>query len=341
MSERTEPSASATPLVDVHDALLVDLDGVVQLDDEPVDAAADSLGAARARGLRIVFLTNNAARTPAEVVARLARLGVEATAGEVISSAMAAARLLGERYEPGTPVLVVGGDGLVTAIADAGLRPVHQACERPTAVVQGWAPEVGWTALAEAAVALNAGAEWIATNLDRTLPSPRGPLPGNGSLVAALCTATGREPESVGKPCRPLFDAAVAQAGARAALVIGDRLDTDIAGAANAGLPSLLVLTGVARPVDLLGAPPGHRPTYVGRDLRALFEPHPPVRVDADGARCGATTVTVAGDVRTNAGAGAQAPDGLDGLRAACALAWRGRLAPDAYAACTARLGLD
>ena len=339
MTAPTEPAGTTRPLIEEHDALLVDLDGVVQLDEQPIDGAPETLAAARHKGLRVVFLTNNAARTAAEVVDRLHRLGVEATETEVISSAMAAARLLAERYDAGTPILVVGGAGLVAAIAAVGLRPVTEASAHPAAVVQGWAPDVDWRALAEAAVALNTGAQWLATNLDRTLPSPRGPLPGNGSLVATLRTATGREPEAAGKPCRPLFDAAVERAAARSALVVGDRLDTDIAGAAAAGLPSLLVLTGVARPADVLGAPPTQRPSYLGLDLRALLARQPAVQVAGDTATCGSTPITSGGDVHQD---GTSSPDNrLDGLRAACALAWRGVLTPDRYDGCVARLGLD
>jgi ribonucleotide monophosphatase NagD (HAD superfamily) len=168
----------------------------------------------------------------------------------------------------------------------------------PAAVAQGWGPDVGWANLAEATVALHAGARWVATNLDRTLPSPRGPLPGSGSLIAAVETATGRSPDSVaGKPYPPLFSAAVKGSQAKRPLVVGDRLDTDIAGATRAGLPSLLVLTGVSRPRDLLAAPPEQRPTYVGRDLTALFS----------------------------------IGDDLEGLRSLALRAWSGELPQDQY----------
>jgi hypothetical protein len=121
-------------------------------------------------------------------------------------------------------------------------------------------------------VAIRAGTPWVATNADRTLPSPRGPLPGNGSLVAALATALGRQPDTiVGKPDPGLFLAAARERGAARPLVVGDRLDTDIEGANRAGMDSLLVLTGVSRPVDLLDATPERRPTYLAEDLSGLF----------------------------------------------------------------------
>jgi glycerol-1-phosphatase len=171
-------------------------------------------------------------------------------------------------------VLVVGAEALRAEVRDAGLVPVATADDRPEAVVQGYGPEVGWAQLAEASLAVRAGATWVATNTDRTLPSPRGPLPGNGSLVAVLRTALDRDPDVVvGKPEPALFHAAADRAGARRPLVVGDRLDTDIEGANRAGFDSLLVLTGVSTADELAKAPDGHRPTYVADDLGGLFSP--------------------------------------------------------------------
>src|SRR5205807_176651 len=171
------------------------------------------------------------------------------------------------------PVLVVGAQSLESEVAAVGLKPVREADAEPVAVVQGYGPDVGWPELAEACVAVRRGAWWIATNADRTLPSPRGPLPGNGALVAALATALGREPdEVVGKPAPALFQRAAQRAGARRPLVVGDRLDTDIDGARRAGMDSMLVLTGVSTRADLDAAPPDRRPTYVAPDLSALLQ---------------------------------------------------------------------
>jgi glycerol 3-phosphatase-2 len=302
--------ASDDALQVVYDLLLVDLDGVVYLGDEPIDGAAEALRAARAAGARPVFVTNNAARPPAEVAAQLVGMGVEASADDVMTSAVAAARVLAERLPKGSPVLVVGGEGVRNALETVGLRPVSRSDEAPRAILQGFSPEVGWPALAEAAVALRAGAAWIATNADVTLPSPRGPLPGNGSLVAALAAATGLTPEVIGKPEPALFTAALAAGEARAPLVVGDRLDTDIAGAVAAGLPSLLVLSGVSGPAELLAAPPSQRPTYLGGDLTALALRQP-------------------GD------------DGLEGLRELCQTAWRGELPVAQYDDALLDLNLD
>ena len=323
--------ASPQPLVETYDGLLVDLDGVVQLDDRPVAGSPEVLTRASDRGVRLAFVTNNASRQPGDVAARLARLGVPATTDQVVTSAMAAADLLAGELPAGACVLVVGGSGLWAAVEAVGLQPVRSAEAGPVAVVQGWGPEVAWRDLAEAAVALRAGARWVATNRDATLPSPRGPLPGSGSLIAAVVTATGLQPgDVVGKPSPVLFESARRRSGATRPLVVGDRLDTDIAGATNAGLPSLVVLSGVSSPLDVLRAIPAARPTYLGRDLTAVERTHPETYVRDRAATCGSVTVTHTGDVQSDAGSPADA-DGLDGLRAACALAWNGLLPADRY----------
>lgn len=323
MTAPTPLSASTGPLLADYDALLVDLDGVVYVGQQPIAGAREGLESARKAGVAVTFVTNNAAHTAGDVVAQLTALSVAAAPEEVVTSSMAAADLLSRDLPPGSTVLVVGGAGLWSAINDAGLRPVRTA-DGVAAVVQGWGPEVAWTDLAEAAVALRAGARWVATNLDRTLPSPRGPLPGSGSLVAAVETATGRRPDAVaGKPNPPLFDAARRRTGSRRPLMVGDRLDTDIAGAVTAGIPALLVLTGVSSAADLLAAPPEQRPTYLGRDLSALSRRQP--TVDATGAVHRETTA---------------ADDGLDGLRSAAARAWSGALRPEEYDATLTALDL-
>jgi glycerol 3-phosphatase-2 len=202
-------------------------------------------------------------------------LDVPAHAQDVVTSAQASAELLAADLPAGSPVLTVGSPALAQEMAAVGLRPVASATDRPAAVVQGYGPQVGWALLAEACVAIRDGARWVATNLDATMPSPRGPLPGNGSLVAAVRTALGgREPDLVvGKPEPGLFVASLRHCGVRdagRALVVGDRLDTDIEGARRAGMASLLVLTGVSTPADLMTAPEHQRPDYVSADLSVL-----------------------------------------------------------------------
>src|SRR5215472_7834325 len=271
-----EPPASR------YDVALLDLDGVVYLGGHPIPGAAEALGKAAAAGMRLAFVTNNASRTPAAVAAQLTALGVPARAQEVITSAQAAARLLAERLPPGAPVLVVGGIGLRWAVRERGLRPVSVASERPAAVVQGYSPDISYSLLTEGTLAVQAGALFVVSNADRTLPTARGRQPGNGAMSRVIATATGQEPLVAGKPEPPLHADSVARTGARRPLVVGDRLDTDIEGAVRVGADSMLVLTGVTHPVDAVLAPPHQRPSYLAADLSGLLTPHPPV-TEADG----------------------------------------------------------
>jgi glycerol 3-phosphatase-2 len=304
------------PLADAYDAALYDLDGVLYVGAGPVEHAAAAVAAARARGMRAAFVTNNASRRPAVVAAHLTELGIPAQPVDVVTSAQAAVRVLRERVPAGAEVLVVGSAGLAEEVAGGGFVPVRVAGDGVTAVVQGYDPSTGWVDLAEAAVALRAGALWVATNTDSTLPSPRGPLPGNGAMVAALRVATGLEPVVAGKPEPALHLESLARVGAVTPLVVGDRLDTDVLGAVRGGADSLLVLTGVADLMTAVTAPAGMRPTYTSHDLRGLLAPHPPVVLTARAASCGDAEATYDGGTLRVVGR----PD--TGLRAACALAW-------------------
>jgi len=269
--------------------------------------------------MRLAFVTNNASRTPSAIAAQLTRLGVPAHAGEVITSAQAAARLAAEHLPAGSPVLVVGGMGLRIAVRERGLRPVTTAADQPGAVIQGYAPDLSYSLLAEGGLAVAAGALFIASNADSTLPTPRGRQPGNGSLIQVIATATGRAPLIAGKPEPPLHAEAVARSGARHPLVVGDRLDTDIESAVRSGADSLLVLTGVTRPLDAVLAPAGCRPTYLAEGLAGLLGPHPEVTGAGGTFSCGGWQATVDGRGQVAVtGAGAA----MDGLRALCAAAW-------------------
>ena len=263
------------PLATEYDVALLDLDGVAYRGSEAVAGAAAALVAARAAGMRLAFVTNNASRTPEVVAAHLTALGVTAAADEVVTSAQAVARILSARLPAGARVLVLGAAGLLREVVDAGFDVVRGADDDPAAVVQGLAPEATYADLTEATLAVARGALWVAANLDSTMPTPRGLVPGNGALVAVVATATGRTPLVAGKPERALHDEAVRRSGAQRPLVVGDRLDTDIAGAVAVGAPSLLVLTGVTTRQDLLAAPLGLRPTYVAPDLSGLLYPQP------------------------------------------------------------------
>lgn len=314
------PRGCDRPLAVAYDVALLDLDGVVYVGSAAVPGAPEALREAAALGMRHAFVTNNASRTPAAIAAHLTRLGVPATAADVVTSGQAAARLLARRLPPGARVLVVGGNGLRIALRERGLRPVSAFAERPAAVVQGFSPDLSYALLAEGALAVTAGALFVAANADVTLPTARGTEMGNGSLVQAIAAATGQSPVVAGKPEPPLHAEAVDRTGARRPLVIGDRLDTDIEGAVRAGADSLLVLTGVSRPADVLLAPPRQRPTYLAAGLAGLLRPHPQVTA-ADGAQqCGGWAARLDEDSQRLGLTGSGAP--MDGLRALCAVAW-------------------
>lgn len=305
---------------------------MLYLGSDGVPHAADGVQAARERGLRPAYVTNNASRAAQAVADHLVALGVPATAADVVTSAQAAAHLVAEAVPAGSAVLVLGTEALADEARARGLRPVRTVEQAgpagPQAVLQGIAPDTSWRDLAEACVALRGGALWVAGNLDATLPTARGQLPGNGAMVAALRTATRRTPVVAGKPEPALHAEAVQRTGARRPLVVGDRLDTDVLGAVRAGAASLLVLTGVADVHVLLSAPAGSRPAFVAPDLRGLLVPQPPVTfagpVVGERASCGGASAERRGDVLHVSAAGAGGAAEVACLRAACALAWAG-----------------
>jgi glycerol-1-phosphatase len=328
--------ASDRPLCETYDTALLDLDGVVYLGGTGIPGAAQALQKAAEAGMALAYVTNNAFRTPRAICEQLAGLGVPVRPESVITSAQAAARLLSQRLPRGAPVLVIGGTGLRMAVRERGLRPVTTAAEHPAAVVQGYSPDVSYPQLAEGALAVAAGALFVASNADATLPSTRGRQPGNGSLVQVIRTAAGRDPIVAGKPEPPMHSEALMRTGARRPLIVGDRLDTDIEGANTVGADSLLVLTGVTAPAELVLAPPRRRPSYVGADLTGLLEAHPrigggarqPFRCNGWEARWVSGRAARRGD-----GAGARAGgdayigltgsgDRMDALRVICAAAW-------------------
>jgi HAD superfamily hydrolase (TIGR01450 family) len=314
---------SDVPLAEAHDLALVDLDGVAYRGHEPIVGAAEGLAGARLRGLRLVFVTNNASREPESVAEQLTGLGIPAEPGEVMTAAQAAAEMLRTRLPQGAKVLVVGGAGLVTAVTAAGYTVVESADDEPAAVAQGFAPDLGWAQLAEAAYAVQRGAWHVASNLDLSLPTARGFAPGNGSLVGAVRAATGVTPDSAGKPSPDMYRMAIARAGASSPLVIGDRLDTDLAGARAGDIPGLHVLTGVSSARDDVLAAPGERPHFIGADLLSLLEPHPLPERSAEGwwVCRGAAARVVDGRLDLHR-APEPGDDVVDLVRAACAAAW-------------------
>jgi len=298
-----------------YDCLLIDLDGTVFRGPQPTDGAVQSLSEVRSRKL---YVTNNASRSPDEVAAHLRELGFTVTGEDIVTSAQSAAHLLAGQLPPDSRVLIVGTQALANEIAAVGLHPVRRYDDNPVAVVQGLSTTIGWPDLAEAALAIRAGALWVAANIDPTLPTERGLLPGNGSLVAALRTATGAEPQVAGKPAPTLLTDAVARGDFHAPLVIGDRLDTDIEGANAAKLPSLMVLTGVNTARDAVYADPAHRPTYIGHDLRSL---HQDGKLLAVGPQAG-WHIDIGDKKVTVSGNGDDDGDGLSIVRAVASAVW-------------------
>lgn len=352
---RAALQSSSTPLIEQHDVALLDLDGVVYLGAEAVPGVSRVLAAAADAGMRFGYVTNNAARTPHQVGEHLRDLGIAAHDDEVITSAQAAGRILASRLPAGSSVLITGSSALASEVEDAGLQAVWSASDEPAGVVQGYSPELSWAMLAEACVAIRAGAFWVATNTDSTLPSPRGPLPGNGSFVQVVGQTTGATPVVAGKPEPAMHTECVLRTGASRPLVVGDRLDTDIEGAQRVGVPSLLVLSGLARPADLLTASEGQRPTYLAADLGGILVPHPAVDRSGGAARCGDWAVSyhdgalALSSVRGDGGAGrpysGDSTQDCDALRALAVLAWEHGTVPivagdDPAVAELVRLGL-
>lgn len=325
---RRSTALGDTPLAG-RELLLADLDGVIYRGPQAIPHAVAELNRA-SEHLRLGYVTNNASRTDATVAHHLQELGLHVTPSDVVTSPQAAVALLARTVPAGSRVLVIGGDGLVDELTKAGFEVTRSADDAPAAVVQGFAPDVGWVHLAEAAFALaeQPGREplpWIATNTDWTIPVERGLAPGNGTLVSAVHTAVQRLPVFAGKPETPIFEAAFERFGTRNALMIGDRLDTDIKGAVAAGIPSLHVLTGVDRPKQLVAASQDMRPEFIIATLAELHEPYPTTERLKDGTmQVGTAKVRMDGHI---ASVVAEGDSPINLLRAGCAAIWASGLA--------------
>jgi len=308
-------------LLSGYDALFLDLDGVIYKGPHAIDHAVKAINAA---SVVCGYLTNNASRTPESVAEHLTSLGLQVEPHDVVTSPQAAVRVLADLIPAGSLVLVVGGEGLIREVENAGFRVTFLADDKPAAVIQGFSPELGWTHLAEASFALqrDENCVWVATNTDWTIPVEKGVAPGNGTLVSAVHLAVGRLATFAGKPEKPLFDVARERFSAsQKPLMVGDRLDTDIAGANKAGIDSALVLTGIDQAKQVLAASPDEQPTYILSDLRGLHTPYPKVTksVDDDGV----VTVEVGKAVvrrKDHVVRVARAGDSIDLLRAGAAI---------------------
>ena len=309
---------SERPLCEAYDLAMLDLDGVVYIGGHAVAAAPQSIARARERGMKIAFVTNNAARTPATVAANLRELGVPAAAGDVVNSAQAAAAVLRERFGSGAHIATLGAEGLVEALQAAGLESVGVAAPADAAVT-GYGPDVVWRDIMHLASRIRAGLPWVASNTDSSLPTPYGEAPGHGVLVEMIARFAGVAPTVAGKPSPPLLEETIRRVGGAHPLMVGDRLDTDIEGGAAVGVDTLLVMTGVTGAAALVAAEPRLRPTYLAADLAGLLAPHPPVLVDDTVVRVGGWSATVRNGTLAVEGEGGLS----DWWRVVAAAGWR------------------
>ncbi len=310
--------ASEGPLTSAYDVAVLDLDGVVYVGQDAVDGAAEALNAAQSGGMHLAFVTNNAARPPSVVGDHLRELGIDARDEDVVTSAQAAARLMASQLPEGSRVFLMGGEGLDLALRERGLVPVTSGTEDVAGVVQGYGPDILWKQVMQGATLVRSGLPWVASNTDMTIPTPSGVAPGNGAAVRMVAEFAEREPQVAGKPERPLFEETLTRVGGERPVVIGDRLDTDIAGAVTMGWDSLLVLTGVTGLDELVCAEKDERPTFIAPDLAGLSEPHQAPEVTDDGVRLGGWSGTVQEGGLTVSGEGSEA----DWWRVVAVTAW-------------------
>lgn len=309
----------AAKVFDQFETLLLDLDGVIYEGNNKIVDAVESITTLSETGIKVGYVTNNSSRKPETIADQLRGFGLTLSAEKIISSAQAGVELLERMIPAGSKVLVVGGEGLRFEVVNAGFELVKLSDDMPAAVIQGFAPDVGWNDLAEASYSIQGGAKWVATNQDWTIPREKGLAPGNGTLVSAVHTAVGQLPVVAGKPERAIFETAMRKFATKSAIYVGDRLDTDVVGANKAGLGSGLVMTGVTTRKELLAAKADSRPKFILGTLKDLLSPYrEPVKTkrgyklgDAEVELLGEKVVVSFGD-----------PASLDALKAACLTIW-------------------
>ena len=319
-------------LIDDYDVVLSDLDGVLYVGPFAVEGVVEGVRELVERGVRVAYITNNAARSPEVVAGHLADLGYGARVDDVVTSSQAMGVLLRRELAPGTRVLVSGSAHLAEEVRRAGMVVVETADDEPDAVVQGYDPELPWPRIDEAAIAVQRGARWFATNPDLTRPGVRGLVPGLGAMIYAVAVTTDQRPTIAGKPYPPLLEAALARMGARRPLFTGDRIDTDIMGANAVGIDSFLVFTGAHGVRDLCEAPPNGRPTAIGWSLASVLRPRRVANLDADGATCGAARVRVEDGRAVVEAPMSDREEQLDAAWALATLVWSGRAVAEADA---------
>ncbi|ASF44653.1 HAD-IIA family hydrolase [Methylovulum psychrotolerans] len=268
------------PFINIR-ALIIDMDGVLWHGDQAIPGLTDFFQTLRAQNLRFILATNNASLTPPQYVNKLAKMGVTVTENEILTSGMATALYLSQHEDPATTrVFVLGEAGASEPLRQCGftltglyqLNSAKTPGEGADIVVCGKDQTLSWDKLATASLNIRAGAKFIGTNADTTLPTEYGITHGNGAILAALQAATGVSPTIIGKPEPIIYQQAMALLGTDPAetVAIGDRLETDILGAVRTGIRSLMVLTGVSTQADLETSDYG--PTWVMADIRAVTE---------------------------------------------------------------------
>lgn len=308
---------SQRPLLEIYDLAMFDLDGVVYVSGQAIEGVPEGLRRVREAGIHLAFVTNNASRTPEQVAANLSKLGVEASAADVVTSAQAAARVVKDTFGAEATVLLLGGPGLEAALSAEGIAVTDEP-ESADAVVSGYGPDVRWRDIMRVATLVRNGLPYVASNTDLTIPTEHGLSPGHGVLVRTISEFAGAQPIVAGKPATPLMEETIRRVGGQRPLMIGDRLDTDIEGAHAVGVDSLLVLTGVTQLADLVAATTELRPSYISPGIAGLFESHPVPETEGGATRLGGWEATVNGGRLNVTGSGSQG----DWWRVVATAAW-------------------
>lgn len=252
-------------------ALILDLDGVIWKGDAPIGDLPSIFGRIRARGLKYVFATNNSTRTSEQYVQALQSIGVEAEPWQVVTSSQSAAHAVAQAFPRGTQVFMIGEEGIRMALEERGFEilPVEEA-QAAKAVVMGIDRGINFQKAVEATLLVRSGIPFYVTNMDKTFPTPRGEIPGSGAWVSVITTATGVQPIIAGKPFPFLMDLALEKLGTtkEETLVVGDRLETDIAAGQAVGCPTALVLSGVSTRLQAEAWRPG--PSIIAGSLSEL-----------------------------------------------------------------------
>ncbi len=254
-------------------ALILDMDGVLWRGNEPIDNLPEIFAIIAQKGLKLTLATNNSTRTIAQHNEKIARFGVSLPNEQVTSCSLAIAALMKEKHPKGGEVYIVGHEGIVEALSEAGFRIFRdeERPEKPVAVVAGLDREINYEKIAAAATFIRKGAIFYGTNPDKTFPSPSGLMPGAGTILAAIEAASGSAPIIAGKPEPYLLQLAMRRmkTAPTETLMIGDRLETDVLGGLRAGCRTALVLSGVTQPEEL--AESEIQPDLVAENLRAVL----------------------------------------------------------------------